>query len=535
MVINDICLINPPLSVNEFPHLALPLLKGYLVKQGHKNVKAKDFNVEIMDQIISEGLEKVEKYFFERNMKVSYREIKNKYDSARQVLVEEDRGKDDKAFKIINTYLRIAGSNIFDICFCPDSLGKIKAEYSKCDVYKDANKIIMFIRQEILPYFAKNPAKVVGISVPFTSQIFYALIIGREIKRLFPSTKVVMGGPQISLFGKLLAEHKPFREAFDAMIYGQGELALDSYLKQAFEKGNLEAVPNLMYIDSTGNIKVNSEENITDIEEIPLPDFSDLPLNKYIYGKIPYQMSRGCYWGKCVFCSYHDNKSYNYKNTERIISDIQEIKNRYGRRFIQFIDDAIRPDILSDFAESLIRNKINIKYEAYLRLDPRFTMEKCELLHKSGLKSVLFGFESANDRILKLVKKGTSIETMKIVLNNMKFAGIQNILSCMVGFPTETREEAWESMEFLKKYKDFYYHVFIVHFGMISDMCKSMEQYDVAEINFNDLIRYDDTGFVALGYPYKTKSGMTVEEALEVIKEGREYLGIKIFEDNFFS
>ena len=60
-----LCLLNPPLCVHEFPHLALPLLKGYLSQAGIP-CTIQDFNVEIMDAIVQEGLEKVEKYFYDR-------------------------------------------------------------------------------------------------------------------------------------------------------------------------------------------------------------------------------------------------------------------------------------------------------------------------------------------------------------------------------------------------------------------------------------------------------------------------------------
>ncbi len=78
------CLINPPLSVHEFPHLALPLLKGYLQSKGIPCV-VRDFNVEIMDGIIFDGFEKIQRYFFERGIYYSLKELRTRYQEARQV------------------------------------------------------------------------------------------------------------------------------------------------------------------------------------------------------------------------------------------------------------------------------------------------------------------------------------------------------------------------------------------------------------------------------------------------------------------
>ena len=530
-----LCLLNPPLCVHEFPHLALPLLKGYLSQAGIP-CTIQDFNVEIMDAIVQEGLEKVEKYFYDRGLRIGYKEIKNRFENAKKVFLMKDMvGKEDRAQKLINTYLRIAGSNIYDICFRPDSLEKIKMEYTTCDIQTSSNPILKYIRNRILPYIEKNSFTVVGISVPFTSQIFYALLIGREIKRRMPACRVVLGGPQISLFWRNIMEYEPFRDAFDEILYGLGEVALERYIRVLENHGSLKDVPNLIFINRDGALVVNKEEKVRFMQDIPQPDFSDLPLDRYIFAKLPYQMTRGCYWSQCAFCSYRNTKGYIKRDVEQVIDHIQTMEKRYGRHIFQFIDDAIHPSILRQLSDELIARNVKIRYDAYLRLDKEFTPELCKQLRKSGLKTVLFGFESANQRMLDVMKKGNSPENMANVLKNMHRAGIQSILSCLIGFPTETKEEAWDSIRFLRENRPYYYWVYIVHFGLISDMCQEAERYGLTDIKTDTLIRYDDTGFAALGYPYRTTKGMSVEESYKIIQQGRKELGITIFPDNFFS
>ncbi len=530
-----VCLLNPPLSVHEFPHLALPMLKGYLSSRGI-DCMVRDFNVEIMSEIIDEGLEKVQRYFYDRGVKYRYEEIKQRFDGAREVFWQKDsQGRDDRAQKLINTYLRIAGSNIFDVCFRPDTLEAIQDGYARCDLARDDNKIIRFLRERVLKYFERFPADVVGISVPFTSQIYYAFVLGREIKRLLPKARVVMGGPQISLFWRLFCAHEPFRQAFDAMIPGMGELALEEYLRAVEQGGGLAGVPSLVYFDEDGVLRQNPEDKLTRMSDLHEADFSDLPLEKYIYAKLPYQFSRGCYWGKCAFCSYRNNKGYMTRKTEEVLTHFENMERRYGIHNFQFIDDAIHPTLLDQMADQILSRGMKIRYDAYLRLEPGFTEELCRKLSKSGLKTVLFGFESANQRMLDLMNKGNTPSNMLRVLKNMHNAGIQSILSCLVGFPTETWEEAMDSIRFLKENRAYYYWVYIVHFGMISDMCGHAEDYGVVDMDLNRLVRYDDSGFAALGYPYRTTRGMTVEESLRAIEYGRRELGIRIFPDNFFS
>lgn len=530
-----VCLINPPLSVHEFPHLALPMLKGYLADKGF-DCTVRDFNVEVMSEIIDQGLEKVQRYFYEHGVKYQYAEIKRRYDDARRIFWDPNaQGHHDRAQKLINTYLRIAGSNIFDVCFRPDTLEKIQQGFARCDVGQDSNPILRFIRERILDYFVRHPADVVGISIPFTSQIFYAFVIGRELKRLMPQVKIVMGGPQISLFWKLFCDHKPFRAAFDVMIAGMGELAMEGYLRAVEAGSGFDEVPSLIYFDERGELRVNPQKKLARMSELPEADFSDLPLERYVYAKLPYQFSRGCYWGKCAFCSYRNNKGYMIRRTEEVLEHFEHMERRYGIHNFQFIDDAIHPTLLDQMASQILKKGMKIRYDAYLRLEPGFTPEVCRRLRESGLKTVLFGFESANQRMLELMNKGNTPSNMLRVLKNMHQAGIQSILSCLIGFPTETWEEAMDSIRFLKENRAYYYWVYIVHFGMISDMCGHAGDYGVVEMDQNRLIRYDDSGFVALGYPYQTTRGMTVEESLHAIQAGRQELGITIFPDNFFS
>ncbi len=528
-----ICLIYPPLSVNEFPHLALPTLKSYLTSNGFPNTVIQDFNVTIMDRYIRGGFSKIEKYFNDHGMNTDRDKLLKDYDHAREILREKECGRDGRAMTLINTYLRIAGSNIFDVCFLPETLSKLEQGIENYDINED-NMIMKYIKDEVMPYFQENPAKIIGITIPFTSQIYYAFIIGKELKKRYPDVNIVMGGPQISMFGHIFAKHEGFRSSFDGMLRGLGEISLIKYVDCVLNGGDLHRVPSLLYYDENEMLSINEEVEKAPVDTLLLPDFSDLPLERYVYPKIPYQMARGCYWGRCAFCSYKEVKDYDARPTEVILDELEKLKSIYNIRMFHFIDDALKPDKIKDFAEQVIARNMDITYEAYLRLDRGFTPDICTLLKKSGLKSVLFGFESANQRVLNLMNKGNTPKITKQVLYNMKQAGIQNVLSCLIGFPSESREEAWESINFLAKNKELYDQVFIVKFGMISDMYKQKEKYKIAWINMEDLVRYDDTGFIAIGYPFDTTEGMKEQEAFEVIREGREKLEISIFPDNFF-
>ncbi len=67
---------------------------------------------------------------------------------------------------------------------------------------------------------------------------------------------------------------------------------------------------------------------------------------------------------------------------------------------------------------------------------------------------VIWGVESGNQRILNLMKKGTNVLDVKKVLKQSSDAGIKNVTYIMFGFPTETKEEFLDTINFLKENTD---------------------------------------------------------------------------------
>lgn len=529
---NGILLLYPPVGVHEFPHMAIPHLKGYLKEKGIYDVVSRDYNVDIMNQIIYSRFNRIAAYFEDRGINISEEEIKKNFLKAKKILRDnKDQKKDEWAFSILNIYLKIAGSNISEVCFSPLSFDDIAHRYRSTIQDYVTQYIQNIISQEI----SEIAPRIIGISIAMGSQLYYALFMGREIKKRFPNIKIVLGGPQISLFWKQIIEYGCFRDAYDHMIHGEGEEGIYQYIQFVDGKIKIQDVPGLIWNKESGENIVNESLIIKNPDELPLPVFDDYDLDAYVYPKLPYMMTKGCYWAKCAFCSYRNEYPYIKKTAARIVEEIELLRNKYNIRLFHFIDDAIPPSLLMEFSQLVIEKKLNIKYESYLRLDPAFSLPVCQMLAESGLRSALFGLESACERVLGLMNKGIQLETAICVLKNMKQAGIKAVVSCIIGFPTETREEAMETIAFIKDHQEDISQAFLVHYGLISDMKDHMEQFGIQELCMKNPVRYDDAGFVAFGYSYKTKRGMSVEESLALVHTARKQIESRVFPDTFFS
>ncbi|MFQ5443529.1 MAG: radical SAM protein, partial [Nitrospinales bacterium] len=146
-----------------------------------------------------------------------------------------------------------------------------------------------------------------------------------------------------------------------------------------------------------------------------------------------------------------------------------------------------------------------IRFEASL-LEP----EIWDMAAKSGCRSLYFGLESANERIIKLVKKDTNIDAAITNLTQARRVGIWSHVMGFYGFPSETPEEAQDTTNFLLDNQDKIHSVEMYFFVLYKNapVFQDTDKYgiQVKEIPENDL---------AVDYYYTPESGQTIPEAME--------------------
>lgn len=518
----DVLFLFPPLGNHEHPHMGLPVLKAYLTQNGMSDCYIRDYNVVIMNRMFEKLMIDNPELFGKAGT-----DIYNNYIQARQIMkgsTPSDQLKAGMAMKIISKYLRLAGIEICKQSFDPTSFYAIVNEFKNTDIISNSNPVLTYIHDEVMLDIKKHSPSVIGISVVFASQIYYSMVLCREIRKILPDTKIFLGGAQVSLFWKVFLNNDDFKELFDVLVRDQGELSALKLLKFWLnEEGEINSIPNLAFYSEKQGIVVNEIIPSVAMDEVTRPYYGDMPLDMYAYSKLPYMLSRGCYWGRCKFCGYRGDKTqYITASVDKIIDDLKAMKEMYNIRIFHLMDDALSAKYLNKVAEEIIRQKLDICFAAFLRTDPDFTPDVCKTLYKSGLRTVLFGFESANERVLKVMDKGMNLETAKNVLKNFTDAGIMNTLSCIIGFPTETMAEAQETIDFLQENKQLYYEAYITPFRLMSDIVNSPDEFQLYDVDLLNPIRHDINGYVSLEYSYRCKQGMTAFEYMEMVKKARQ-------------
>jgi len=95
----------------------------------------------------------------------------------------------------------------------------------------------------------------------------------------------------------------------------------------------------------------------------------------------------------------------------------------------------------------MLRRNLKMKWSVFARVD-RISEDLAQLMNRAGCEWVLFGIESADEGILKAIKKGFTPEDIRRGVKTAAEAGINVFNSFILGLPGESRETAHKSLAF---------------------------------------------------------------------------------------
>jgi hypothetical protein len=144
---------------------------------------------------------------------------------------------------------------------------------------------------------------------------------------------------------------------------------------------------------------------------------------------------------------------YDTSSSEFLCSQLLRLQKKMNFSGFVLADACILPEVLFGFAEHLLRSGVRLLWNAHFRFSPALTLEKVLLLRQAGCTRLFLGLESYNDRILILMEKGITEELIHKNLTALTWGGMDALLYMIVGFPTETEEEAREGFRKLEEHR----------------------------------------------------------------------------------
>ncbi|WP_348800385.1 B12-binding domain-containing radical SAM protein [Flavobacterium adhaerens] len=305
------------------------------------------------------------------------------------------------------------------------------------------------------------------ISVPFPGNLYSAFRSAQWVKKYHPEIKISMGGGFPNTELRSLSDKRVF-EFFDYITLDDGELPIEELIFN-LENPNYDTYKRTFLLENGQVVyKNNSTKHDYKQSQVGTPDYSDLPLDKYIsvieivnpmhrmwsdgrWNKLT--MAHGCYWGKCTFCdiSLDYIKVYEPVAASLLCDRMEELIEQTGQNGFHFVDEAAPPALMRALALEILRRKLSVTWWTNIRFEKSFSKDLCLLLKASGCIAVSGGLEVASDRLLKLIDKGVTVEQVAKVTRNFTESGIMVHAYLMYGYPTQTIQETVDSLEMVRQ------------------------------------------------------------------------------------
>ncbi len=547
-------LIFPPDWLPSEPYLSLPSLAAALRPAGH-DVSQLDVNVEMYDLFFSTRfLQHVAQRIASELGHLQHEQKERALDEEEQELMKRLLTCTPELFQQFSTDVEkakeILRSNAFydidqlewatnclhetmalvslayypaQICFPPIETDIVYKPFMSSEILEavDDDQINIYrdvYRMLIRPVMERERPAMVGISVVQQKQLIATFTFCKMIKEEFPATHITLGGNIITRIRDTLPEIEGLWQWFDSAVVYEGESAYLQLTEAVKSGGDFAKLPNLIYKDESG-IHVNKEVCAENLAELPPPDFDGLPLEKYFVPHLilPYLATRGCYYGRCTFCDHFQGyvEGFRTKQVDQITEEIKFLKDKYGTRFFHFTDESYPPALFQKLSRKLIDDKLDIAWTTHMRFEESLLDEQVwQDVGESGCKYLHFGYESGNQRVLKLMDKSTKLDAIETNLRMSSEAGIWNHLMGFFGFPGETNEEADDSKAFVEKNSAHIHSLGFMTFvlGKYSPIAFEPEKYGVSYYKNPE---WD----LALDYYFTTKDGLTIQQALDVFDE----------------
>ena len=321
-------------------------------------------------------------------------------------------------------------------------------------IYRDFIKMLTSFRPDILAVTANS--------------LEYEIFCELMEKTRFPMPKpfVIIGGCHATIAPDDVIKH-PY---VDALCVGEGEGAWKEFLQKYAKNENVSSIKNL-WVKTANVIKKNPLRPLIGEDQLwnrPI-DFSYFdnrhflkPFDGEIHRRCLVELSRGCPYG----CSYCVNSAFKATHKglgkwfrTRPLESLKHGINQLGEmgcEILQIQDEcffSISVGILERFCTWYGQN---IKLPMLLQTRPEsITEDKVRLIAETGVPvQITCGVESGSERILhEICNRRMKIAQIKAAFSIIKKYKLRSNAYTMIGFPTETRDEVFQTISLIREIK----------------------------------------------------------------------------------
>lgn len=280
-----------------------------------------------------------------------------------------------------------------------------------------------------------------------TSTVSNAYRIAGIIKRAHPLATVIMGG----VHATALPDEALSRSSVDYVIRGEGE----EPLSQLLQGNSRETIRGLSYKSNGQIVHVGANSVTEQIDLLPFPAYHKIDIRRYkpaisSYRRLPaisMITTRGCP-GKCTFCN-SANIKLRTRSAENILAEISMLVTKFGIREISFYDDTftVYRNNVEHLCDLLVSHKIDVTWCCFARVDS-VTESLLAKMKRAGCHQIMYGIETADERVLKNINKRINKERNENVIAMTKKAGITVRCTFMFGSPGEDMQTIDKTIDY---------------------------------------------------------------------------------------
>ncbi len=199
---------------------------------------------------------------------------------------------------------------------------------------------------------------------------------------------------------------------------------------------------------------------LSNLARLPFPDFSDFPWERYPHRIIPLMASRGCGWGRCLFCSdvtTASGRGFRSRPAAHVLDEMAYQAGRHDSRDFLFLDLKLNSDLAlwRGLIHGIPQRLPGARWIGTVHVDAKgdHGLDRTTLLdaRAAGLTRVSFGLESGSQRMLQRMAKGCSVERNEQFIRDASAVGLSVRSTMMVGFPGERAEDVDLTTAFLER------------------------------------------------------------------------------------
>ena len=272
------------------------------------------------------------------------------------------------------------------------------------------------------------------------------------LTRAHTNARIIAGGPIVHAYReRLLAEV----QELDIAVKGEGEQTLAKIIAGV----PLEDIQGIFY-RSAGMVAENVDSPvIQDIDNLPFPAYDLIDLDLY-QRQLSYAYNhrrqgilltgRGCCY-HCTFC-FNQWQGLRLRSADNVYAEIKELYEKFHIRDFYIVDDIFNINLKRAFALFDLIQFDGLEVRMYfangLRTD-LVTEEFVDRAVAAGAIWFTYAIESACDEIQALVRKKIDLSHAHGIIGYTQRKGVVVNISTMFGFPTETRAQAQETLDWL--------------------------------------------------------------------------------------